>query len=102
MLSGISVILTGVILTEVLTRAVRTWGIFDSIRRRVKKLDFFRRLLDCFECTSVWIGAGVVAYLLYFEFKPFTYLLIFCSLARWLNVVYEYLDASRAVKEGEL
>src|SRR4030042_3197453 len=102
MLSGISFILTGIILTEILTRSIRTWSIFDKPRSRVKGIAFFRRLLDCFECSSVWVGVFVVLYLLYFEFKPFTYLLIFCSLARWLNVVYEYLDACRAVKEGEI
>jgi hypothetical protein len=96
-------ILKGIILTECLTRAARSWGIFDKLRQAVTmRCDFLRRLLACFECTSVWIGAGVVTYLSWFEWKPFTYLLIFCSLARWLNVVYEYLDASRAVKEGEI
>ena len=102
MLETFSFILKGLILTEVLTRATRTWGIFDALRTRVKKLDFLRRLLDCFECTSVWVAFPVLLYLLYFEFRPFTYFMIFVFGARWINTLYEYLDALRAKKEGEL
>ncbi len=98
----IEFILKGIILTEVLTRAARTWGVFGSLRSIVVRINFIRKLLACFECTSVWAGAFIVLYLLYFEVEPITYLLIFCSLARWLNVVYEFIDASRAVKEGEI
>ena len=99
---GIVFAVKGIILTECLTRAARTWELFDGIRSHAKKLDFFRRLLDCFECTSVWVGAFVVAYLVYFELEFITWALLFATLARYLHTFYEYLDACRSVKEGEL
>lgn len=102
MFENLIFICKGIILTECLTRAARTWGIFDSIRSHVKKLDFFRRLLDCFECTSVWVGTFVVAYLVYFELDFITWALLFATLARYLHTFYEWLDASRSVKEGEI
>lgn len=102
MLEGIVFILKGIILTECLTRATRSWGIFDKPRSHAKKILFFRRLLDCFECTSVWVGAFVVCYLVYFELNFITWTLLFATLARYLHAFYEWLDASRSVKEGEI
>lgn len=96
-------ILKGVILTECLTRTARSWGIFDKPRDYIKSHNaYLRRLLDCFECTSVWVGAFVVAYLVYFELDFITGALLFATLARYLHTFYEYLDACRSVKEGEL
>lgn len=92
----------GIILTEVLTRAARNWMLFDGIRSHVKKVNFFRRLLDCFECTSVWAGAFVVLYLVYFEQYLITWTLLFAALARYLHTFYEWLEAARSVKEGEI
>ena len=93
----------GLILTECLTRAARSWGIFNGIREALKaKSGFLRRLLDCFECTSVWVGFFVFFYLFLFDFPPITFGLIFATLARYLHVFYEWLDAARAVKEGQI
>jgi len=103
MLSGAIFLLKGLILTEVLTNALRSWGIFDPYRNKLKsKSLFLQRLLDCFECTSVWAGFFVVSYLLFFEWEPFTFALIFHRLACFLHLGYEFLDASRSVKEGQI
>jgi hypothetical protein len=99
---GIVFAVKGIILTECLTRAARSWGIFDSLRSIVVRINFIRKLLDCFECTSVWVGAFVVLYIQFCEIPFLTYLLVFSSIARWLNVFYEYLDACRAAREGEI
>lgn len=88
----------GIILTEALTHAVRSWGIFDPIRSRITaSSDFGSRLLACFECTSVWIGAGVIAYLYFIDFRPFTFIIIFQRLATIANIVINLVDAQRAV-----
>jgi hypothetical protein len=102
MVTGIILLLKGVILTEGLTAAARSWGIFDEPRRRVKKSPFFRRLLDCCECTSVWAAGFVVPYLLYFELPILSYILISARLALYMHTIYDWLDACRAVKEGQL
>jgi hypothetical protein len=99
---GIVFILKGIILTEVLTNALRSWGIFDLIRNKVKQISFFHRLLDCFECTSVWVGFFVVCYLLLFEVTIITYALILHRLACFLHCVLEWMDATRAKREGEI
>jgi hypothetical protein len=102
MVEGIILLLKGIILTEGLTAAARSWGIFDTPRRRVKKSPFFRRLLDCCECTSVWAAAFVALYLIYFEVYILTYILIFARLALYIHTIYDWLDACRAVKEGQI
>lgn len=103
MVEGIVWLLKAVILTEGLTTAARSWGVFDKPRSRVKMASpFFRRLLDCFECTSVWAAAFVFLYLVYFEWDFLTYTLLFARISLYLRTVYELLDASRAVKEGQI
>ena len=92
----------GIILTEVLTNAVREWKIFDPIRNPLKRISFFRELLDCFECTSVWVAFFVIVYLTRFEWTPFTYALIIHRFACFIKLVYNILDAYRAVKEKEV
>jgi hypothetical protein len=94
---------TGAVLTDVCVNALRSWGIFDRQRKWARsKSQFLNRLLDCYECTSVWAGTLVVGYLLWFEWEPLTYLLLFHRLAMFLHTAYEWLDAARAVKEGEI
>ena len=103
MVEGIIFGLKGLILTEVLTNATRTWGIFESPRSFLKaRSSFLRGLLDCFDCTSIWVAFFTVSYLLYFEWPLFTYALIFHWFARFTSTIYNYLDASRAVKEKEV
>jgi hypothetical protein len=103
MVEGLSFFLRAAVLTEVLTNAARSWGIFNKPRQAVKaRYSFLRLLLDCFECTSVWVGAFVACYLMFFEIRILTYLLIFSGLARYIHTAYEWLDAARAVKQGEL
>lgn len=100
---GILFILKGLILTEVLTNAIRTWGIFDNQRDWVKaQSNFLRRLLDCFECTAVWAGFLVIIYLRYFDFYFVTWALIFHRLACFLNIAWLNFDAARANKEQDL
>ncbi len=99
---GIFFILKGIILTEVLTNAAREWGIFDGPRAWIKgRLDFGRRLLGCFECTSVWCGFFVVLYLSYLEIWPLSFALIFHRLACFLKVGFQNLDWRRANQEED-
>ena|SRR3990170_4542326 len=101
MVEGIGFILKGVILTEVLTNAARSWEIFKHQREWVKKNGFFSRLLDCFECTSVWAGVFIFCYLTYFEFPVFTWAIIFHRAACFINQAWLHLDWSRANKEQD-
>lgn len=103
MVTGVIFILKGIILTEVLTNAARTWGIFDDQRNWIKaRSNFLRRLLDCFECSSVWAAFLIIFYLRYFEFYPLTWALIFHRLACFLNIAWLNFDAARANKESDL
>jgi hypothetical protein len=96
-------LIKALLLTDVTVRALRSWGIFDRLRSQIKaRSQFVNKLLSCYECTSVWSAAFVVVYLLYFEVPIITYWLMASRLATWLNTAYEWLDAVRAVKEGEI
>lgn len=87
----------GVILTEALTHAVRSWGIFDTLRSRITdRSEFARRLLACFECTSVWIAAAVFLYLYFLDFKVLTFIIVFQRLAVIFNIGVNLVDALRA------
>ena len=97
------ILIKGIILTDVLARALKEWGIFDGPRNWVKaKSSFARKLLSCYECVSVWSSIFVILYLLYFEVPPITYALCFHRLACFLHVGWEISDAIRAKKEGEI
>ena len=99
----ISFAIKGILLTEALTHAVRSWGIFDGIRSRIaRRSDFAGRLLACFECTSVWIAAGVVAYLYFVDFRPFTLVIIFQRLATIANIAINLVDAQRAAATNRI
>jgi hypothetical protein len=90
-------ILKQVLLTEALTHAVRSWGIFDDIRSRITaRSDFLRRLLACYECTAVWIAAAVFTYLYFLDFWPFTAIIITARLATIAHIVIDGVDAWRA------
>ena len=102
MFDGIIFILKAAILTEALTNAVKNWGIFEIIRSKIKQINFFNNLLTCFECTSVWVSFFVIAYLMYFEWNYFTYVLIAHRLACFIQVFYQVLDVTRAVKEKQI
>ena len=103
MVEGIIFVLKGLILTDVLTSAARTWGIFESPRSFLKvRSSFLRGLLDCFDCTSVWAAFFAVSYLLYFEWPLFTYALMFHWFTRFSHTIYDLVDASRAIKEKEV
>lgn len=103
MVEGTFFILKGLILTEVFSNAARTWGIFDRPRTSLKsRFSFLARLLDCFDCTSIWAAFFSVAYLLYFEYPLFTYALLFHWFARISHNLYDLLDAHRAVKEKQI
>jgi len=95
-------VLKGIILTEVFTNAARSWEIFKGPRERIKENGFFRRLLDCFECSSVWSGIFVVCYLMYFEIPILTWALIFHRAACFIQIGYLNFDLSRALKEDDL
>jgi len=97
MLEGIIYLAKGVILTEALTHAVRSWGILNTVRDRItRQYAFPRQLLACFECTSVWIATGVMLYLYFVDFRPLTVIIIFQRLAVYVNTTYNYVDALRA------
>ena len=91
----------GIILTEVITNVVREWKIFDRPRNWVKRSWFFKELLDCFTCTSVWGGGFVVLYLSYFEVSLVTYALIFHRGACFINIAWLNADWTRANKEQD-
>ena len=90
-------VLKGILLTEALTHAVRSWGIFDTARETIARRSvFLGRLLTCFECTSVWISAGVIAYLYYLDFWPATFMIIISRLATLAHIFIDLVDALRA------
>ena len=90
-------ILKGILLTEALAHAVRSWGIFDGMRSRItSRSDFMRRLLACYECTSVWIAAAVFGYLYFLDFWPFTFTIITARLATIAHICIDGIDAWRA------
>ena len=91
----------GIILTEVITNATREWKIFDRPRNWVKRSWFFKELLDCFTCTSVWGGGFVVAYLSWFEIPLVTYGLIFHRGACFINIAWQNFDWTRANREQD-
>lgn len=96
-------ILKGLLLTEALTHAVRSWGIFDGTRSRITaRCDFLRRLLDCFECTAVWTAAGVFFYLYFLDFPPFDFIIIIARLATIAHIAVDLVDAWRAWLIGKL
>ena len=89
--------LKAILLTEALTHAVRSWGIFDGIRSRItSRSNFIRRLLACYECSSVWIAAGVCSYLYFVDFWPFTFIIITARLATIAHIAVDLVDAWRA------
>lgn len=95
--------LKAILLTEAVAHAVKSWGIFNTTRARLTEaIPFFNRLLCCFECVSVWSASAVLLYLYFFEFTPFTYLMIFSRLAAVLNIGIDYLDALRALTINKL
>jgi len=102
MIEWIIFLIKGIILTEVLTNAAREWKIFDRPRNWVKRRsNFFKELLDCFTCQSVWIAFFVVGYLSWFEIPLVTYALIFHRGACFLNSAWENADWARANKEQD-
>lgn len=89
--------LKGGLLTEALTHAARSWGIFDGVRSSIAlRSVFFSRLIACFECTSIWIAAGVFTYLYLLDFRPITFIIITARLATFAHIVIDLVDASRA------
>lgn len=95
-------VIKGVILTEVFTNAAREWGIFDSPRQWLKaRSRFLQKLLDCFECSSVWAAGFVFLYLSFLEVGIFTYALIFHRVACFIKVIYMNLDWMRAHREED-
>lgn len=103
MVASLIMLAKGVILTDVLVNALRSWGIFDKPRKWLRsRSGFIDKLLSCYECTSVWAAGAVVLYLSCFEIRPVTYLILIHRLAMFVHTIYDWLDASRAVKEGEI
>ena len=87
----------GILLTEAIAHAVKSWGIFDVVRSHIiTRSDFAGRLLACFECTSVWIAAAVFAYLYFLDFWPVTFIIITSRLATIAHIAVDGLDAWRA------
>lgn len=86
-----------IFLTEALTHAVRSWGIFDGVRSRITRRSVFaQRLLSCFECTSVWICTAVLLYLRFFDIAAFDVMIVTARAATIIHTAIEYLDALRA------
>src|SRR3970040_2190042 len=53
--------LAAIILTELLTELIVKSGFFRSLRNRVKNINgWFKDLMSCGYCFSVWVSAGVV------------------------------------------
>ena len=97
MVDQIIFIVKGILLTEALTHAVRSWGIFDKIRYCItRRSEFLSQLISCFECSAVWIAATVFIYLTTLEFFPFTCIIIFARLAAISHLAIDAVDAWRA------
>jgi len=95
-------IIKGIILTDVLARALKDWKIFESPRNWLKqRAEFFNKLFACDECVRVWTALLVIFYLLHFEWSIFTFALIFYRAACFVNIAWLNLDASRANKEQD-
>ena len=87
----------GILLTEALTHAVRSGGIFDGIRESIARASvFFRRLTTCFECLSVWTAFAVFIYLVFLDFWPITFIIIISRLATVGHIFIDLVDAHRA------
>ena len=87
----------GILLTEALAHAVKSWGIFDGVRSRIIIHSvFLSRLLACFECVSVWTAAAVFLYLYFLDFWPFTFIIIAARLATIAHIIINLVDAWRA------
>lgn len=85
------------LLTEALTHAFRSWEILASLRNPIKsRWHFADKLLNCFECSSVWGAALAISYLCFLDFWPLTALLIFSRWANVLHIIIDWLDALRA------
>ena len=103
MVDQIVFIVKGILLTEALTHAVRSWGIFDRIRYRItRRSEFLRELLACFECTSVWIAAAIFVYLYFLDFWPITAIIITARLATIAHIVIDGVDAWRAATANKI
>lgn len=86
-----------VVLTEALTHAVKSWGILEPARARLSgEIQFFKRLLSCFECVSVWTAAAVFVYLYFLDIQAVTYIIIFQRVATVLHIGVDFVDALRA------
>ena len=84
-------------LTEALTHAVKSWGIFDGVRSLiVARSRFASRLLACFECSAVWCTTASLIYLVFVDFWPITFIIIIARLATIAHIVIDYVDALRA------
>jgi len=96
-------ILKALLLAEALTHAVKSWGIFDDVRSWITaRRDFLRRLLACFECSAVWVTAGVLLYVYLLDFWPLTYIIIIARLATIAHIAIEGVDAWRAAQISKL
>ena len=62
---------------------------------------FLNKLLACDECVRIWTAFFSIFYLLYFEWSPLTYALIFQWAARFVQIFYLNLDWARANKEQD-
>ena len=95
--------LKGLLLTEALAHAVRSWGIFDGVRSRIAARSvFLQRLFACYECTAVWTAAGVFLYLYFLDFWPLTYIIIVARLATIAHIAIDAVDAWRAAQISKL
>ena len=87
----------GILLTEALAHAVKSWGIFDGMRSYITaRSGLLSRLLACFECVSVWTAAAVFLYLFFLDFWPFTFIIIAARLATIGHIIVDLVDAWRA------
>jgi len=99
----VAFILKGVILTCVFSNAIQRWGIFQTPRSFLKRRSkYLEGLLSCYECSSVWGAFASVAYLVVMDITIVTYALIFHWVAANIRIVLDWMDAARAVKEGEI
>lgn len=87
----------GILLTEALTHAVRSWGILSPLRDSLmRRSEFISRLISCFECTSIWIATAVFLFLYFLDLWPFTFIIIAARLATIFNIGVNLVDALRA------
>jgi hypothetical protein len=73
------------------------WDMFKGLRWLVDDTKFFKNLLDCFKCTSVWVAAGLVACYDPGDWVRMTF--VVSAGAMVIKVIYDWFDHAADLQE---